>query len=272
MRHSAIIGLALMLANIAGLAAAAEPEVGAPELPCQGRLQDFEPRSASAETFHGRDAVLFYEALAHRNQPIEASPFDTVVIRSGQDVFGGMVALIAKGDCVVAYAFLSAIDYLDASSVVKLYSDNVALRQEAHLDLVRLRALADDGNPLAAFHTGLTLALGWGVDKDRRAGIASLQRAAASGYEPAMLALGLALSGKGNLEDEVKPLRQPPEDDEFTDLVQACVWLRTAADAKDVFVRNNARQEWEYRALESAMTREERAECRRQLRARPSNS
>ena len=249
--------------------AGAELQVGEQQEPaCELDLRDFEPKSADAEAFKGRDGVLFYEALVHRNAPEKEPVFDSVVLRSGRGVLGGTVVLIAKGNCVLGHGFLSALDYIHASEMVRLYSVLPELRQDAHLDLATLRAIAEGGNPVAQFHVGLTMALGWGVDQHRGAGIPWLRRSAESGYAPGMLALGMALSGPGSLEDEAKLVGQPPRTDEFTDRVQACFWLKSAAATSDRSVKEAARHELEWRELDSLMTREERAECERLLRVR----
>lgn len=242
-------------------AAPAEPE-------CEFTLDQFEPRSAARTTFLGRDAVIFYEALLHRNQPVPEPPFDRVVLRSGRDVLGGTVVLIASGDCVLGHGFLSALDRIHATELVKLYADRASLQQSDHLDLEELRALADAGDPVAQLHVGLTLARGWGVPQDRGAGIGWLQRSADQGCAPGMLALGLARSGPGGLEDEAQSVGEPPRTDSFTDHVQACVWLLSAADSGDGPVTAAARHAWEWLELDSLMTREQRAECRRRLRSR----
>lgn len=261
--------VALFCAGAPVQCVAAELQAEEPqESTCEFDLREFEPQSADTKTFKGREAVLFYEALAHGNQPVREPIFDTIVLRSGREVLGGTVALIAKGDCVLGHGFLSALDYIHATEMLLLYSTLPELKGDAHLDLARLRALADAGEPAAQFHVGLALALGWGAEQNRGAGISWLRRCAETGYAPGMLALGMALSGPGSLEDEAETVGAPPRVDEFTNRAQACFWLKSAGASGDGLVEGAARQELERRELESLMTREERAECKRLLRAR----
>lgn len=244
----------------------ADPAASAPK--CEFMLEQFEPRSAAKTTLLSRDAVIFYEALLHRNEAVADPPFDRVVLRSGGDVLGGTVVLVARGDCVLTYGFLSGLDLIDATELVYLYANRASLQQDAHIDLDKLRALAAAADPIAQFHVGLTLALGWGQPRDRATGITWLQRAAEQGYAPAMLALGMAFTGPGSLEDEVKFVGEPPRTDEFTDWVKACVWLVSAMQSGDARIEAAAWNEWEWRELEKLMTSEQLAECKRQLRSR----
>jgi TPR repeat protein len=248
------------------IAGATDPPTSAPE--CEFRLEQFEPRSAAKTTLLARDAVIFYEALLQRNQAVPDPPFDRIVLRSGRDVLGGTVVLIARGDCVLGHGFLSGLDLIHATELVYLYANRASLQQDAHVELDKLRALADAADPVAQFHVGLTLALGWGQPRDRASGIRWLKRAAEQDYAPAMLALGMAFTGPGSLEDEVKFVGEPPRTDEFTDWVQACVWLTAAGQSGDPRVEAAARDEWEWRELGKLMTREQRTECKRQLRSR----
>jgi TPR repeat protein len=235
------------------IAGATDPPTSAPE--CEFRLEQFEPRSAAKTTLLARDAV-------------PDPPFDRIVLRSGRDVLGGTVVLIARGDCVLGHGFLSGLDLIHATELVYLYANRASLQQDAHVELDKLRALADAADPVAQFHVGLTLALGWGQPRDRASGIRWLKRAAEQDYAPAMLALGMAFTGPGSLEDEVKFVGEPPRTDEFTDWVQACVWLTAAGQSGDPRVEAAARDEWEWRELGKLMTREQRTECKRQLRSR----
>ena len=203
----------------------------------QGSETDIEPKSAVIARFTGRDARLFVEAV----QPgVGATSFDGVVILRGPDVMGGMVAVVLKDGCSVGRKFLSGLDYIHATQMLAFYRTNPALRHSDRLDMATLKSMAEAGDPAAQFHVGLAYAWGRGVPADRSASIEWLKRAAQRGFSPAMLALGMALSGPGVILDEAEVAGKPPRTDEFTDLVAAYSWLDAASRSGESDVKAEA--------------------------------
>lgn len=205
---------------------------------CQhGSEADIEPKSAITARFSGRDARLFIEAV---EPGVDTTMFDSVVVLRGPDVFGGTVALALKDGCFVGRKFLSGLEYIHVTQMVSLLRTNPALLESDPLEIATLRAMAEAGNPTAQFHVGLMYAWGRGVSPDRRAAIEWLRRSTQHGFSPAMLALGMALSGPGVILDEAEIVGQPPRSDEFTDLVAAYFWLDSASRSSEHDVRVEA--------------------------------
>lgn len=202
--------------------------VPAGEMACpQGRREaDIEPKDAIIARLTGRDARLFVSAV---EPAVEATVIDAVVILRGPDVLGGTVAMALKDGCGVAHKFLSALDYIHAMQVLAAYRALPVLKQSERVELAAVKSLAEAGEPAAQFHVGLMYAWGRGVSRDRRASIEWLQRAAQRDFGPAMLALGMALSGPGVILDEAKVVGKPMRTDEFTDRVLAYSWLNAAS-------------------------------------------
>jgi hypothetical protein len=230
-----LIGLWLTHAACAGAPSPTEsppPGSANPSPACpEGTIHDIQPQDAIIARLTGKDARIFVECCLEHGPSADAPQFDLVLILSGPDVMGGTVAVIAQGECPVGHKFLGLMEFIHAGEMMKLYQQLPALQAVEHLDLQVLTDLAEAGEPTAAFHVGFVKAVGWGTERDRKGSIAWLRRAAEAGYEPGMLALGMALAGPGVLDEQVLPIgRQRPRDAE-TDLATACYWLRRLADA-----------------------------------------
>jgi len=140
----------------------------------------------------------------------------------------------------VGRKFLSALDYIYARQMITLFQTNPSLQNIDRLELATLQAMAQAGDPTAQFHMGLVSAWGRGIQSDRSVSIDWLKHSAKQGFSPAMLALGMALSGPGALLDEAEKVGQPPHSDEFTDLVSAYFWLDAASRSSESDVKNEA--------------------------------
>jgi len=218
----------------------------------QGSEADIEPKSAINARFAERDARLFVEAV---EPGIAPTSFDSVVILRGPQVLGGTVAVVLKDGCFVGRKFLSGLDYIHATQMVTFYRTNLALQHSDRLEMAALQAMAEAGDPVAQFHVGLMYAWARGVAPDRGAAIDWLKQAAHGGFGPAMLALGMALSGPGALTDEAEKVGEPPAADEFTDLVTAYVWLDAASRSSERDVKVEA--SFRLRELSQRMASEE---------------
>lgn len=190
------------------------------------READIEPQDAITDRFVGRDARLFIAAV---EPTADATRFDVVVILRGAEVLGGTVAVVVVDGCLAGRKFLSGLEYIHAVQMLALYRNDPALRESDRLEFATLQAMADAGNTTAQFHVGLAHAWGRGVPASRRTSIVWLTQAAQRGFGPAMLALGMALSGPGAIRDEVQPVGRPPRTDGYTDLVTAYAWLDAAS-------------------------------------------
>ena len=200
--------------------------------------EDIEPKGAIIARFTGRDAHLFVEAVEPGIK--DTTWFDTVLILSGPNVLGGIVAFPVKDKCVVGRKFLSGLDYIHATQMLSLYRTNPALQHSDHLEEAALKAMAEAGDPVAQFHFGYVYAVSngvYGISPDKRASIAWLKRAAQQGFSPAMLALGTVLSGPDGM---VHRVGEPPRKDEFTDLVTAYSWFDAASRSSEPGVKNTA--------------------------------
>ncbi len=212
--------------------------VGADAVVCRyGTEADIEPKSAVAARYTGRDARLFVDAVAPGSDP---AGFDAAVVLRGAEVLGGTVAIIVKDGCFAGRKFLSGIQYIYAVRMLERYRSDPALRGSDRVELAALRPAAERGDALAQLHVGLAYAWGRGIAQDRRASIDWLERSAGQRYAPAMLALGMALSGPGALLDEARKVGEPPRSDEFTDRAAAYRWLDAASRASDGDVRAEA--------------------------------
>jgi hypothetical protein len=221
---------------------------------------DIEPKGAITARFTGRDAHLFIEAVEPGIK--DTTWFDTVLILSGSNVFGGIVAIPVRDKCLVGRKFLSGLDYIHGTQMLKLYRTNPALQHRDHLEEATLKAMAEGGDPVAQFHFGYLYAMGYAVDMgnsisrispDRRASIAWLKRAAQQGFSPAMLTLGIVLTGPGWNDAQI--VGEPPRKDEFTDLVTAYSWFDAASRSSEPDVKGAALS-W-LRGLTARMTPEE---------------
>jgi hypothetical protein len=215
---------------------------------------DIEPKGAITARFTGRDAHLFIQAVEPGIK--DTTWFDTVLILSGPNVFGGIVAIPVRDKCLVGRKFLSGLDYLHATQMLSLYRTNPALQHSDRLESATLKALAAAGDPVAQFHLGYLYAVSrgvYGILPDRRASIEWLKRAAQQGFSPAMLMLGIVLTGPGWNEAQV--VGEPPRTDEFTDLATAYSWFDAASRSSEPYVKGAALS-WLHR-LTPRMTPEE---------------
>jgi hypothetical protein len=205
-------------------------QVPPPPSPCpEGRIADIEPQEAIVARLSGKDARIFIESCLESGPAGRTPDFDQVLILSGPDVMGGTVGILARGECVVGHKFLGLVEFLHAGQMMQLYRRHPALQSVEHLDLEVLTQLAEDGEPAAAFHVGFVKAMGWGTARDRPGSIEWLRKSAEAGFEPGMLALGMAFAGPGVIDEQLVPLGEQRPRDAHTDLVQACYWLRRLA-------------------------------------------
>lgn len=260
-----LMGLAVLLGWSAAVLAG---QTGSGEPACEaGRtLADIEPQEAIIERFPGRAARIFVDAIRYPGEPVDAEAFDQVLVLSGPGVMGGIVAVLAHGECPVARKFLSALDYLHGIAMIGLFEDHPELRRLDRLDETKVRELAEGGIAAAQFHEGFVHGLGRGVPEDRGAAIDWFKRSAATGHAPAMLALGMALTGPGVLKDEARMPGKPPRQDALTDLPQACYWLSRAAGLRESPVSGMA--EFTFSTdLSPTLSPEHRRRCKELLRA-----
>lgn len=232
----------------------------------EGTIHDIEPQDAIIARLSGKDARIFIESCLEHGPGAPTAEFDLVLILSGPDVMGGIVAVMAQGECPVAHKFLGLMEFIHAGAMMQLFQQHAALQSVEHLDLEVLTRLAEAGEPAAAFHVGFVKAMGWGTERDRPGSVEWLRRAAEADYEPGMLALGMALAGPGVLDEQLLPVGKERPRDAETDLVQACYWLRRLTDAKhelSPLARGVARDE-----LEDRLTSSERKSCNALLKDR----
>ena len=194
-----------------------------------GTVDEIQPADAIRERISGPDAWIFSETLMDQWDPASVEKLDAVLLMSGPDVMGGNVVFLVAGKCILGYKFVTILEMIHAREILDLYDSEQALAGVKHLDEELLAELAATGNPIAEFHVGLVAAWGRGGKGDRAASLDWLQRAARQGYTPAVLALGMALSGPDVIHDGVEFIGEPPPTDEFTDHVRACYWLMIAA-------------------------------------------
>lgn len=218
----------------------------------QGTEAEIEPKNAIKERFTGRDARLFIEAI---EPGIDSSRYDTIIILQGAEVLGGTVAIALREGCTLGHKFLSGLEYIYAAQMLKLYRTNTDLQDSERIEAEILQAMAEAGEPTAQFHIGLIYAWGRGVAPNRKSSIEWLTRAALIGYSPAMLALGVALSGPGVILDEAVIVGKQPRTDEFTDLVVAYSWLDAASNTKEYAIKAEA--SFQLRELAQRMSSEE---------------
>lgn len=212
-----------LLAGVSNAMAFQEPE-------CKlGTVDEIQPADAIRERITGPDAWIFGETLMDRWDAASVEAVDAVLLMSGPDVMGGNVVFLVAGNCILGYKFVTILELIHGREIVDLYQTERALAERKHLDETILAELAAAGNPVAAFHVGLVAAWGRGGKGDRAASLDWLLKSAELGYTPAVLALGMALSGPDVIHDGVEFIGQPPPTDEFTDLVRACYWLAIAA-------------------------------------------
>ena len=197
-----------------------------------GAIHDIEPQDAIVARLQGKDARIFIESCLEHGPAGQTAPFDLVLILSGPDVMGGTVGVTALGECVAGHKFLGLMEAIHAREMVKLFQRHPALQPVEHLDLEVLTRLGAAGEPAAGFHVGFAKAMGWGTEQDRPGSVEWLRRAAEAGYEPGMLALGMALAGPGVIDEQLVPLGEERPRDAQTDLVEACYWLRRLAESK----------------------------------------
>jgi len=203
--------------------------IAAEEPECKlGTVDEIQPADAIRERITGSDAWLFSETLMDRWEPASVETVDAVLLMSGPDVMGGNVVFLVSGNCILGYKFVTILELIHAREIVDLYRSEQVLADKRHLDEALLAKLAAAGNPVAQFHAGLVAAWGRGGKADRGTSLDWLQRSADDGYTPAILALGMALSGPDVIHDGVEFVGEPPPTDDFTDLVRACYWLAIA--------------------------------------------
>jgi hypothetical protein len=255
---------ACLLLGSAGVAANAQQAGTPPDAgPCRPgeTIADIEPQEAIVNRLFGRRAHLFVDAIRDPGEIVPAGSFDSVLILSGPDVFGGIVAVLALGQCPVGHKFLSALDCIHALAMVRLFDEQTVLQDLDSLDNDRLRELAEGGLAVAAFHMGYAHAFGRGAQRDRGKAIEWFRRAASAGHAPSMFALGMSLAGPGVLEDEVQAIGKARRTDALTDLVGACVWLARTVQADDAEVSAMAAYQLEREVL-PALSRADRTRCR----------
>ena len=210
-------------------------EIGLPI--CQfGSEDDLDPDRIIAR-LSGRDSFLFLEAVEHE---VSAMLFDAVVVLRGPDILGGTIAALIKDGCVFGHKFLSRLELIYATQILALFQTNPDLQDADHLENAAIQAIAEDGDPAAQFHMGLVYAWGRGVSADRGVSIEWLKRSGLQEFGPAMLALGMTLSGPGALIDEAEKVGKPPRTDENTDLAMAYFWLEAASHSKAPYVKEEA--------------------------------
>jgi len=249
-------------------AVAASPAEGAGSQPAclEGTIHDVQPQEAIIARLRGKDARIFIESCLEHGPAGRTAPFDLVLILSGPDVMGGIVAVMAHGECAVAHKFLGLVEYLHAEEMVRLFRQHPVLQSVEHLDLDVLTRLAEAGEPAAAFHVGFVKAMGWGTERDRPGSVEWLRRAAEAGHEPSILALGMSLAGPGVIDEQLLPVGKARPRDAQTDLAQACYWLRRLAGARHELspvARGVHRDE-----VEDRLTPAERKSCKALLKAR----
>jgi hypothetical protein len=247
--------------------AAQQPSEASATQACpEGTIHDIQPQEAIIAELRGKDARIFVESCMEHGPAGETAPFDLVIILSGPDVMGGTVAVTALGECPVGHKFLGLMESVHAGEMVELFRTHAALQSVEHLDLDVLTQLAETGEPAAAFHVGFAKAMGWGTARDRPGSVAWLRRAAEAGYEPGMLALGMALAGPGVIDEQVLPIGKPRPRDAETDLAEACYWLRRLADAGHPLspVASSVYRD----EVEERLTSKENKSCKALLRAR----
>lgn len=232
----------------------------------EGTIHDIEPQDAIIARLSGKDARIFIESCLEHGPGAPTAEFDLVLILSGPDVMGGIVAVMAQGECPVAHKFLGLMEFIHAGAMMQLFQQHAALQSVEHLDLEVLTRLAEAGEPAAAFHVGFVKAMGWGTERDRPGSVEWLRRAAEADYEPGMLALGMALAGPGVLDEQLLPVGKKRPPDAETDLVGACYWLRRLAEANHEFsplAKGVYRDE-----VEARLTASEKKSCKALLEAR----
>jgi hypothetical protein len=191
-----------------------------------------QPPGTKVSRFTGKDARIFFEALQPGTDP---KFFDTLVVFSGARGFGGGVAFAFKDGCSSRPKFFTDLEYIYATQMVTLFSSNDALKDSMDMDLVKLKALAQGGNAAAQFHQGYIR-----EGLDRRAAIEWLKRGAGANFSPAMLALGMELSGAEWPATGPLVAGQSSTPDEFTDLALAYYWLTVAAECEEESTRHSA--------------------------------
>jgi hypothetical protein len=252
------VGIFLMV-GMSNAMAAEEPE-------CKlGTVDEIQPAEAIRERITGPDAWIFSETLMTQWEAASVEAVDSVLLMSGPDVMGGNVAFLVSGNCVLGYKFVTILELIHAREIVGLYHTEHVLPAKKHLDEALLAELAAAGNPVAEFHVGLVAAWARGGKGDRAASLNWLQRSAKQGYTPAVLALGMALSGPDVIHDGVEFIGEPPPTDEFTDLVRACYWLAIAAVYSPRPIVAQA-ADWYGEMLLARMSDEEMAACQQLLR------
>lgn len=239
--------------------------IAAEEPECKlGRVDEIQPADAIRERITGSDAWLFSETLMDRWEPTSVETADAVLLMSGPGVMGGNVVFLVSGKCILGYKFVTILDLIHAREIVDLYHSEQALAGKRHLDEALLAELAAAGNPVAQFHVGLVAAWGRGAKADRGTSLDWLQRSADDGYTPAILALGMALSGPDVIHDGVEFVGEPPPTDDFTDPVRACYWLAIAMNfSPRPIVAQAAEMYFEMHLTK--MSDEEMAACRKLL-------
>jgi len=256
----ALVALAAFLATGSPCEGAGQQTVGSPTCPEGQRIDDVQPQHAIVARLKGKDARIFIESCLESGPVGRTADFDLVLVLSGPDVMGGTVAVMAKGECPLTHKFLGAMELIHAEEMVALFRRHPALQAVEHLDLGVLTQLANAGEPAAAFHIGFVEAMGWGAPRDRPGSIEWLRRSATSGYEPAMLALGMSLAGPGVIDEQLLPAGAARPRDGATDLSEACYWLRRLERARhqlSALGRSVFRDE-----VAPKLTRDEKSRCK----------
>ena len=232
----------------------------------RGTIREIEPQDDIVARLRGKDARIFVESCLEHGPAGQTAPFDQVLILSGPDVMGGTVATTALGECVAGHKFLGLLEFIHAKEMVRLFQRHPALQSVEHLDLEVLTQLGEAGELAAGFHVGFAKAMGWGTEQDRPGSVEWLRRAADAGYDPAMLGLGMALAGPGVIEEQLVPQGEQRPRDAWTDLVEACYWMRRLADAGHEY--SPLAKSVYQGEVEDRMTSAEKKSCNALLKAR----
>lgn len=243
----------------------AEPAISCPE---GRRVGDIQPQEAIVARLHGKDARIFVESCLASGPGAPTAPFDTVLVLSGPEVFGGTVAVAAQGECSLGHKFLGLVEFIHAEEMVGLYQRHPALAMVEHLDLEVLTPLAEAGEAAAAFHVGFVKAMGWGAKRDRADSIAWLRRAAEADYEPGMLALGMSLAGPGVIDEQLLPVGKERPRDAGTDLAGACYWLQRLARLEAASAYSGPARYIYEQEVAPRLTPKEKKACRALLKER----
>ena len=215
---SFVIGLSILISPT--LADAAN------ERPC-AKPSDIEPEGAITHRFEGQDATVFLDSI----QPSmnTSSSRNYVMVLSGPDVFGGIVALVGTKECLSGRKFLNFIELRNALQMVE--------RQRAGrtVSIAGLEREAARGDAEAELHLGMRRELEY-----RGSGRQLLTRAAEQNIGLAIVALGYGVSGLDFAL--VKERGVWRSTDPAADQPLGYCWLRVGTLLRDEELRRASRQ------------------------------